>query len=364
MSAASQASRSASISMTRPAAVAVEALADHAVAWVTDTIHDRYAQVLTPFGTTGRFQTRDDLYSITEFLSGAVELHAPAYFTDYVRWLAGLLKRRGLAVEMLAESLILLDAFLKERLRPDDLAEVAPLLGAALAALATAPDDAASLCDRPRPEASSDTGTLMRSLICGDTIGARALVLGHVDRKHDYVAVATRLLQPALYEIGTMWARQEITVAQEHLASVIVQFLLVELYLGSHHTPPPANGTRRKVLLAGVEKNRHAVGVQILADALDLSGCRVQLLGADTPTAALLAQVDAFAPDIVGLSASLVRQLPIMARTIAALRHEFGPRRPHIMVGGIAVNQFEGMWRRLGADAWSPDAEAALAELR
>lgn len=337
----------------------IEALADEAVDWIAKQIQARDADLSSLPGARGRLPTRQDLRHHVEFLGAAVGVAAPVYFIDYVLWLARVLEARGAPVQTLAESLRLLRRFLEQRLEPEALATACRYLDAALAALTARATgaEAATPRDRARmPEPFAAAGALARHLVAGDTAAARAVVAESHAEGHGYVAIATHLFQPALYEIGRAWERNEITVAEEHLAAAIVQTLLVELFLKGPFQPPHG----RRVLLAGIEHNHHVIGLRILADAYELAGWTAQYLGADTPTPALLAQVDRSRPDVVGLSASLVRQLPTLGRSIAALRAEFGGRCPVILVGGIPTNQFEGVWRHLGADGWGPDAEAAL----
>lgn len=47
---------------------------------------------------------------------------------------------------------------------------------------------------------------------------------------------------------------------------------------------------------------------------------------------------------------------------LGRLRAELGGRRPAVLVGGLALNQLDGLWRELGADPWGADAKAALRE--
>ena len=98
----------------------------------------------------------------------------------------------------------------------------------------------------------------------------------------------------------------------------------------------------------------------MVADAFELAGWSVQFLGADTPSASLITQVEAGRPDLVGLSVSLVQQLPALKRAVRALRVKFGERCPRVLVGGIPINEIDEMWRTIGADAWSPHAECAV----
>jgi MerR family transcriptional regulator, light-induced transcriptional regulator len=335
----------------------IEALADEAADWVTEQIYVRYAQVLTPFGARGRFQTRQDLRYHVDFLGAAVAVSAPVYFTDYVLWLAGVLRARGVPVQTLAESLHLLKAFFEGRLEAALLAPAQAYLDAGLAVLADDGQTSRPLYQARMPEPHAAACAFAGALIEGDAATARAIIEDIAGNGPGYTQIATHLLQPALYAIGGQWERNEITIAQEHLAAALAQTLLVELFLEGPFQMPHGG----KILLAGVEHNQHVIGLRILSDAFELSGWSVQYLGANTPTGALLAQVDRTSPDRVGLSVSLVQQLPTLRHTIAALHSEFGAQCPVILVGGIPTNQFEDIWRHLGADAWSPDAESAVA---
>ena len=119
---------------------------------------------------------------------------------------------------------------------------------------------------------------LTQCMLRGDARAARSLMLQRVDKNVDYLCIATHLFQPALYRIGELWERNEITVAGEHLATAIIRTLMVECYMSAKFKKP----VRRKALLAGVEQNRHVLGLRMVADAYCLAGWSVQYLGADT----------------------------------------------------------------------------------
>ena len=73
--------------------------------------------------------------------------------------------------------------------------------------------------------------------------------------------------------------------------------------------------------------------------------------------------MDQFKPELLCLSVSLAQQTPTAKKLIEQLRGEFKGRRPTIMLGGLALNYVENLWRSMGADVWSPDAKAALGEI-
>ncbi len=336
----------------------IDALADEAAEWVNDQIWARYSDPRAAFGTWERHHSPQDVRYHVEFLVAALETSAPECFVDYVRWLSTVLRSRGVPVEMLSESLSLILKFWESRLDVALASRTKAIIDAGMRAVSGETGASKQLYQYRMPEPMPQVEALTQCMLRGDARAARSLMLQRVHKNVDYLRIATHLFQPALYRIGELWERNEITVAGEHLATAIIRTLMVECYMSAKLKKP----VRRKALLAGVEQNRHVLGLRMVADAYCLAGWSVQYLGADTPTQALIAQTDVFRPDIVGLSASLVQQLRTMKRAIEGLRSELGSQCPAIIVGGIPTNQIDQVWRWVGADEWNSDAEKVFAE--
>jgi len=124
-------------------------------------------------------------------------------------------------------------------------------------------------------------------------------------------------------------------------------------------TPPPTTGQR--VLVACVEGNTHAIGVRMVADAFQLAGWEVQFLGANVPTTALVAQVIAWRPHLVCLSASFAQHLTAARAAIAQMEASMGDQRPAVIIGGLAFNRFAHLADFVGADSWGTDPKVAVA---
>ena len=172
-----------------------------------------------------------------------------------------------------------------------------------------------------------------------------------------YMRIATRLFQPALYAVGRLWQRNEITVAQEHLASAIAQTILTQIFVRDEFAPRKG----QKALFACVAGNTHALGLRLVCDGFELDGWSVQFLGANVPAEALIMHVDNWRPQVLCLSAALVPQLLELRRLVGEIRETFGSDRPTIVVGGLATNEMDRIWEWIGADEWFPDAETASA---
>ena len=149
-----------------------------------------------------------------------------------------------------------------------------------------------------------------------------------------------RVIAPAMHEIGVLWQRGAITVADEHLATALTNRVLAALRSPQGGEADldgaAARRTRGRALLAAVEGERHALGLRMAADVLEDAGYESFYLGADVPTEALLRAVESLAPDLVALSATL----PSLAPRLEAVADEVRRAYPDVelLVGGQAAS--------------------------
>lgn len=138
------------------------------------------------------------------------------------------------------------------------------------------------------------------------------------------------VFREALYEVGELWERNEITVSEEHVATSIVEAVMNELY--PQFEIPQSHSLR--VVLSTVEKETHQVGVKMVADVFEMKGWTTFLCAANTPAAELVAYIAHVRPDILGLSASIYFHIPTIISTLELVRAQF-PDLP-VLLGGQA----------------------------
>jgi MerR family transcriptional regulator, light-induced transcriptional regulator len=179
------------------------------------------------------------------------------------------------------------------------------------------------------------------------------------------VAIETlyaRVIAPAMWRIGCLWVEGAITIADEHLATAITHRVMASAYGASFGRAVARPG---RIMLAVVEGQRHALGLRMAADVLELGGYEVNYLGADVPPEALVEAVESRRPDLVGLSSTLDPAPDALLAALSRLRAHF-PDTP-IMVGGHgamsgAVQQ-EGVLEDPGIEGLVALVETALAGL-
>jgi methanogenic corrinoid protein MtbC1 len=319
---------------------------------------DRFfpAQDAAPEQSELRATCRQYLAFHLEFLKPVLQFGLLGPMVEYLRWLSDVCAARNIPRDQLVRSLDWLGEYFTARMDVADGAAISAALNAARHKF-MAPDDAAvaaaaPLAPWPELEAMQD------ALIAGNHRAALDIVNDCFESGRNLIEIEAQLLKPAMYHIGDKWQANEVSIAQEHVATAIVEMAMSMALLRS--PPPAANGY--KVLLACVAGNQHALGLRMVADAFQLAGWDIQYLGADVPTAAVVQHVVQFKPDLIGLGLSFGPQLVVVKSLIAQLNARLGPSRPPVIVGGLAINQFDRIADMVGADGSGPDAQAAVVE--
>ena len=200
----------------------------------------------------------------------------------------------------------------------------------------------------------------VRAIRSGDRRAAFRVIDDAHDAGLDVGCIYLDVFQPALREVGRLWQENEITVADEHLATAITQAAMVRLYERAYAWEADGGPT---LVAACADVERHEVGLRMLCDLLELRGWRTRYLGAAVPVESLVAMVRTHPPDAVALSASIAPHLPRVRATIAAIRLALGDAAPPILVGGRAFLDDPALAERVGADLTAPDAVQAVALL-
>ena len=189
-------------------------------------------------------------------------------------------------------------------------------------------------------------------LLHGDSRGSLQLANSSIQTIDDVKRFYLDVVCPVMYRIGLLWERNEISVAEEHVATAIVGRIAAALY------PRFANvdAYRGKVVVTAGPNEFHEVGARMLADFLEMDGWNVTYLGANIPKEELLAILKEHKPFMVALSVATVFNLDNARQTIDAIKADKETGNIKIMLGGLAFNGMPLLWRDFGADGYAADA--------
>ena len=171
-----------------------------------------------------------------------------------------------------------------------------------------------------RREADKATRRLSRTyqdaLTVADAEGAGRVARQALGEGMGVAGLYQRVIAPAMWRIGDLWEEGAISVADEHLATALTHQAMAGIYGPSlGHKAVPG-----RVLMAAVDGERHALGLRMAADVIELAGYETIYLGADVPLAVLLQAVENRSPDLVCLSATIPSSTPALDRAITEIR--------------------------------------------
>ena len=209
------------------------------------------------------------------------------------------------------------------------------------------------------PGSRHGTATLryLEALLEGRRNVALNVIQGLVDDGTSLTDIYEQVLQPALAEIGRLWHLGEVAIADEHFATSVTETVMSML-----RCPLPggrATGSRL-LLAASIGGEMHGLGVRMVADFFEMDGWDVYLLGANTPSDAIVDAVQARRPDVLALSVISSLNVRALGDTIARLRADPQCAGVPILVGGPPLRIAADLWRELGADGCAGSASESV----
>lgn len=313
---------------------------------------------LERYGELARVRGEEDALFHVDFLAAGIESGSARAFADYARWTAGVLEARGIDRVFVAENLDNVERALFPHLgSEDDVTTVASYLEAGRAALAEASASPAATGERPLALPRS---LFLQAILAGERRAALGVVEESLRAGRPVLDVYADVLQEALYEVGDRWARNEITVAEEHMATAISQYVIGHIYA---HLPPTVN-RRGRAVITGVRGELHQVGPNIIADALEADGWDVRFLGTNVPHEGILEAVEEHRADVLGISTTVLFNVDQAVGLIEDARSRLGERAPRVVVGGRAFMAVPDLWREIAADGFAPGVREAVTLVR
>lgn len=117
-----------------------------------------------------------------------------------------------------------------------------------------------------------------------------------------------------------------------------------------------------KVLIGTVHGDLHDIGKNIVSFMLDINGFEVKDIGVDVPVQTFIQEIEAYQPDVVGLSGFLTLAFDSMKETISAFEAQGMRDKFKIMIGGGQID--ETVRSYTGADAFGVNAVEAVSLCR
>lgn len=190
----------------------------------------------------------------------------------------------------------------------------------------------------------------------GDEAAAHSVISEAQSACVDATAIYLKVFAPSMVTIGELWEQNELSVAEEHLATEITERLIGQL--SPSFSAQQAVGQPGRVVMGCVAGERHVLGLRMLADVFRQQGWRVLYLGADVPNQDWTRLVMRFDADLVAISACAERHETLLRDLIRELRA--ASPQLEVLIGGGCFDRDQELWRKVGATQHHPDALTAV----
>lgn len=140
------------------------------------------------------------------------------------------------------------------------------------------------------------------------------------------------MLQPLLYEIGTMYATGQVTARAEHAFSMFVEDVIHRLKI---QLPRPQQAD---VLLFSADGNYHSFGIRFLELALQEEGVYAKAVFPSMPFSEMFLMAQEANARVVGISFSMKDQLQALGDIRDYLSIFPENEAPLVVLGGLAVD--------------------------
>jgi MerR family transcriptional regulator, light-induced transcriptional regulator len=172
-----------------------------------------------------------------------------------------------------------------------------------------------------------------KSILAGDVPSLMELHSSSIHSKIDNFTFYEKIIKPSMYRIGDLWEKNQITVADEHLATATLKYLLATVF-----THQEALENHPKALLFCIEGEHHSLGLELANEVFKEKQWNTRYLGANVPVKDALTFISAWKPHAIGISIGMTTELTRLKECIEEIRehnHEI-----EILVGGRLISNY------------------------
>jgi methanogenic corrinoid protein MtbC1 len=167
------------------------------------------------------------------------------------------------------------------------------------------------------------------AVLAGDEVAAELVIRDAIEVGLSIAEVDEAIIAPALWLVGELWERGEISVADEHIATEISIRVLALQREAQRLARERMEGL---VMLAAPAGEQHVVALRMVANLLRDAGYGAVMLGADVPPGALARSASRHRPDVICLSGTMAGAGDQMLLAIHEVQEQWP--RVRFVVGG------------------------------
>ncbi|MGE4288187.1 MAG: B12-binding domain-containing protein [Salinivirgaceae bacterium] len=170
----------------------------------------------------------------------------------------------------------------------------------------------------------------LSALLNGNRAACSSIAKSYFEKSNNFIHLYEKIIRQALYNVGKLWANNQISVATEHLATSIAESILNEFY----ETAISNKRIPLKVVVSSVANEYHQVGLKMVSHVFENQGWDTFILGSNLPTNDLIHFIQQNKPDVLALSLTLYFNLPVLIDLLTIIENTFPDL--NVLVGGQA----------------------------
>lgn len=297
------------------------------------------------YGERGFKHCMQDAAYHLQYLEQSLRLDNEQLFIDYVRWAKIMLEARRVPVDDLIANLAIVAEVVSK-----EVPAARPTIESAIRALNAPAHHETSTAH------AELAGAYLQAVLAGERTVAGTLIKDAIAGGVSLRDIYLHVFQPAQHEIGRRWQRNEISVADEHLATAITQAIMSQLYPLLFSGPRKA----RTFVSACVGGELHEIGARMVADFFEMDGWNTYYLGANTPVEGIVKTICERNAHVAGISVTISYNLGAAEQVIREIRRDARCSKTKVIVGGYPFRVAPELWKTLGADGYAADAQEAI----
>ncbi|MFO8017208.1 MAG: cobalamin-dependent protein [Promethearchaeia archaeon] len=321
---------------------------------ILERIFERVSALENIYGEKKKQQSLQDLTYHLEYLSHAILLDQPELFKKYVKWIKNVLENRGLTGELvlitLEETKNILNLEFKEKTIHDILNRFFSGINNIFQEELKVPLSFIKM-DNPYNKEAQD---YLDFILKGYREKAFLIIEKLEQEGVPLVDIYLNVIQPAQYEVGRLWEINQISVAREHLSTVISDTIISQF----KNIESKPEKDKKTIISTCIEREQHELGIKMISNLLEYEGWKVFYIGANAPRNSILNMIKKQDADLLAISSSLINHIYLVKQLVDKIRiSECSDIK--ILVGGKAFNMIPDLWKKVGADGYAENARKA-----
>jgi methanogenic corrinoid protein MtbC1 len=196
--------------------------------------------------------------------------------------------------------------------------------------------------------------TLVNMIVDAQRSSAVEFVSGIASRIGFHNAI-NKVLEPALIEIGEMWSKEKLSLAQGYVAAKITEdILLIAVESKDWHTK--SNNLNTPVILANIEDDFHSLGRKMVGTFLSASGWKVIDMGNDVRAKEIVDKAVELNAPIIGVSAMMYTSAINIKNVRAEIDGRHLKNKIKLAVGGAIFKVRPKLVAEVGGDGTASSA--------